>query len=1105
MDDAIAIVGLACRYPDAASPEELWENVLAQRQAFRRIPSERLSGADYYSQDPHAPDHTYSITAALIEDFEFDRVRFRVSGSAYRSADLAHWLALDVATRALADAGFPEGEGLPRTNTAVYLGNTLTGEFSRAHGMRLRWPYVRRVVAAALAARGYGPDERVDLLREIEAGYKRPFAEVNEETLAGGLSNTIAGRISNYFDLKGGAYTVDGACASSLLALCTACSALRARDCDVAIAGGVDLSLDPFEMVGFAKVGALAKDRMRVYDERAAGFWPGEGCGVAVLMRHRDALALACRIYGIVRGWGISSDGSGGLTRPTVEGQLLALARAYRNAGFGPDSAAYFEGHGTGTAIGDMTELRVIARARRDAGATEPAAIGSVKANVGHTKAAAGIAGFIKTALAIHRRVLPPTTGCETPHRDLGQELRVVHFPEAWPANSAVRAGVSAMGFGGINSHIVLEGVPAVPRNCLSPREEMLARTPQDAEIFLFASAEQASEVAAIASDLSLAELTDVAAELASRCSFHGRQRAAIVAGTPVELAEKLARVSFATIGHPPRVGFMFPGQGSQNASRATDAAQPAIVRESLQALTELRGLGIEASVAVGHSLGELTALCWAGALDDEAAVRLAAYRGRIMAAIEGPAGAMAAITADEHETRRLIGRDAVVIAGINSRRQTVISGEAGIVSHVLARAEEEGYRAALLPVSHAFHSHLVAEAEAPLAAWLAGQTFRAPQRQMVSTVTGAALAPGIDLRELLCRQITAPVRFREALEAAGDVDLWIEVGPGRVLSGLAGSTTKAPVFPLESGTSMRRPFLEAIAGAYDMGVPIRAPALFAGRFVRRFKRSRKFFVNPCEMAPRLDDASGLQPKEMPEAAAARCGASALEVIRQMLAERTELPESALHEDARLLSDLHLNSIVVAQIAAEAARRLGIPPPPAPLEYAGTTVAEMAEALAESGRRPREAKPEIPAGIDAWVRPFRLRLVPKPVREGPKVDLGIGEWRFFGPKENTLRGAMETEASLPPGGGVVLCLPPYPDEKQIPEMLEAAQAAVRLRPPARFVLVQHGVGASALARTVYLEARGLPVCVVNVDARDSRAPAVVGGRTAAPRHELHLF
>jgi enediyne polyketide synthase len=335
MGQAIAIVGMACRYPDARSPGELWENALAQRRAFRRIPAERLNLDDYLSSDRQSPDRTYSTEGAFIEGYEFDRARFRVPGETYRAADPAHWLTLDVAAAALEDAGFPEGEGLPREATGVFVGNTLTGEFSRANTLRLRWPYVRRVVRKVLEDDACPPERQRELLAQMEALYKQPFPPVDAETLAGGLSNTIAGRVCNHFDLKGGGYTLDGACASSLLAVINACSSLTAGDLEVAIAGGVDLSTDPFELVGFAKTGALAADMMRVYDARSAGFWPGEGCGLIVLMRHEDALLRGQRIYAVIRGWGISSDGSGGITRPEVEGQLIALRRAYARAGYG--------------------------------------------------------------------------------------------------------------------------------------------------------------------------------------------------------------------------------------------------------------------------------------------------------------------------------------------------------------------------------------------------------------------------------------------------------------------------------------------------------------------------------------------------------------------------------------------------------------------------------------------------------------------------------------------------------------------------------------------------------------------------------------------------
>ncbi len=1040
MSPAIAIVGLGCRYPDAASPLELWENALAQRRAFRRIPSQRLS-SDYYSPDPQAPDRTYALTAALVEDYEFDRVRHRVSGAAYRSADLAHWLALDIAGRALADAGFAEGEGLPRRNTAVYLGNTLTGEFSRASTLRLRWPYVQRVVAAALASRGHDERERAELLREIEAAYKSPFAEVGEETLAGGLSNTIAGRIANHFDLNGGGYTVDGACASSLLAISTACSALAAGDCDAALAGGVDLSLDPFELIGFAKAGALAADRMRVYDVRSSGFWPGEGCGFAVLMRHEDAIASGRRVYALIRGWGISSDGSGGITRPEVEGQLLALDRAYRRAGFSPETVGYFEGHGTGTAVGDATELKTLARAR--SGASRPAVVSSIKANIGHTKAAAGIAGLIKAAMAVHTQVIPPVTGCDTPHPEMNGVLRVARAPELWPDDLPVRAAVSAMGFGGINSHIVLESAAAGRRRALTAHESRLAATPQDAELFLISDLDEAR---AIAAGLSLSELTDYAAN----CT--GLPACAVVASTPEELAHRLAGLRHAP-QKPLRIGFLFPGQGSQNSAASTEIAQPAIVRDSLRGLRELRALGIEAEVAVGHSLGELTALCWAGALDEEAALRIAVERGRLMASL--PGGAMAALRVDEDEALRLIAHHDVVIAGYNGARQVVISGDPAAVANIAARAG-----GTLLAVSHSFHSPRMAPAADRFAHFLDAETLRPLARRVISTVTAAPL-DGADLRDLLVRQLTAPVRFRQAIDAAPEVDLWIEVGPGRVLAGLVGSAAMS----IESGGASRRPFLEAVAAAVNAGVKIDPAPLFAHRFSRPFRRRRTFFASPCEI-----DVPAAQPApEMP--APAPVASTPLAVLRELIGLRAELPPSAIHGSSRLLADLHLNSIVVAQIATEAARRLELPPPPAPLQYAGLTVAEMAQALESSASAPRLEESAIPAGVDSWVRPFVTRLVERPAKKGT-----------------------DTFSTTPAAGDIVLTMP-----ASIPAMIEAARAAVQLRSPARFILVQHDGASAALARTVFLEARDLPVCVVNLPPGDPLAAQRIAAEAASAR------
>ncbi len=1176
---AIAIVGIACRFPDARTPGELWENVLAQRRAFRRMPKERLRLEDYWSPERGARDRTYSTEAALITDYEFDRVAFKVAGSTYRSADLVHWLALDVASLALEDAGFAGGDGLPRETTGVLLGNTLTGEFSRANVMRLRWPYVRRVVDAELSEHGLPAGERRALLESLEERYKAPFPPVGEETLAGGLSNTIAGRVCNHFNLKGGGFTVDGACASSLLAVAQACSALEARDLDVALAGGVDLSLDPFELVGFAHTAALAPVEMRVYDRRSAGFWPGEGCGVLVLMRLEEALAAGRRVYASVRGWGISSDGSGGITRPEPEGQILAIRRAYRRAGFGIDSVGYIEGHGTGTSVGDETEIRVLARARREAGATgSPSALGSIKAIFGHTKAAAGAAGLIKATLALHHQVLPPTAGCEEPHPAFaaeGASLRVLGEAEPWPADLPLRAAVSGMGFGGINSHLVLEAETARRRRRIEPHERPLVAAAQDAELFLFAAANpedlagDVERIRAIAAGLSRAELSDLAVTL-SRGLKEGASRAAVVAATPAELAARLGTlhssleareterldardgVFHSSRTAAPRIGWLFPGQGSpahlgggilrrrfdtvrELYARAdlplaadgvaTEVAQPAIVTASIAALQVLERIGIAAEVAVGHSLGELTSLHWAGAFDEDALIAIAAARGRAMADLKSPTGAMASIRAGARDVELLLAGTRAVIAGLNAPRQTVISGEAQAVAAVVERARARGLTAVLLPVSHAFHSELVAAAAPALDTHLKRHVFRPLARAVCSTVTGGRLDAHEDLRILLVRQVTSPVRFTEALGvAAPGIDLWIEAGPGRVLSGLAAECADVPVIATDAGGASIAGLLAAAGAAFVLGCRVRHDALFEGRFTRPFdiERRPRFFVNPCELAPVSGEDAGAaasaKEREAVAVAASGPGGSesasgaalaalakgrgagdqalpvdarpAIEIVRQLVAARAELPLGSVLDESRLLSDLHLNSISVGQLVAEAARRLGQPPPMDPTAFANATVIEVARALEELGLTAGVAQPPareaVPPGLDTWVRPFVMGEVECPA---PKCHppLGTGGWRIIAPAGHPLSAGLRKALETAGGSGVVLCLPERPDERSVPLLLEAARAALEGRVPRAFVILQSGPGAGSFARSLHLESPWIATRVVDVPLGDVRA------------------
>ena len=1151
----IAVVGIACRYPDATSPRELWENALAGRRAFRRLPDVRMKLDDYWDADPTVPDKFYARNAAVIEGYRFDRIAYKVAGSTFRSTDLTHWLALDVAAMALADAGFPMGEGLPRDRTGVVVGNSLTGEFSRANQLRLRWPFVRRMVAGALKEQNWNDDQLSGFLDDFEATFKGPFPAIDEDTLAGALSNTIAGRICNYFDLKGGGYTVDGACSSSLLSVATAGKALIDGDVDVAVAGGVDLSIDPFEIVGFAKTGALATGEMRVYDRASNGFWPGEGCGMVVLMREPDALRAGHRIYASLAGWGISSDGKGGMTRPEVAGYQLALDRAYQRAGFGIETVSLFEGHGTGTKVGDATELGALSRARAAAGATgTPAAIGSVKGMIGHTKAAAGVAGLIKAALAVHHEVLPPSIGCVDPNELLttgSPALRVLRRAEAWPAGAPIRAGVTAMGFGGINTHIVLENPRPRRRSGLDTRTRALASSVQDAELLLLDAADaedlsrQLDQLIDFVPTLAYAQLADLAATL--HAGLHDLPlRAAVLVSTPENAEQRLRQlrdevsagrprlldadghILLGEVGGPGRIGFLFPGQGSGRGAGggalrrrfgdaeevyaqaalpeganavATEVAQPRIVAGSLAGLRVLTALGIEAAVAVGHSLGEISALHWAGALDEQSVLRVAATRGRIMAE-HSASGTMAGVNAAPETVRQLTAGLPVVIAAYNGPARTVIAGEVDAVEAAGRRFREAGLDTSPLRVSHAFHSPLVAPAADAFVAALGGETLQQIGRRIESTVTGVGLDAGTDLVELLRRQITQPVRFSEAVgRACADVDLFVEVGPGRVLGTLAADCSDVPVVSLDTDSESLTGLLRTVAAAWVVGAASVDAALFHGRLIRPLQLGAEFtfFASPCEQAPDVQLRGTPRPAapvvtERSAGTAVDSTEGTVDRLRRLAAQRAELPVELVHGGSMLLDDLHLSSITVGQVVNLVAAELELPAASVPTNFATATIDELAEALdhlretAQAGDHGRA--PEL-AGAAPWTRSFRIDPdpVPLPTRAAREVN---GAWQLFAPPDHPFAdGLRESLQEAGVGAGVLVCLPHPCAEADLRFALDGAQAAVTAAPDFRFVLVQHGRGAAGLAKTLRLEAPQLRVTIVELPGEQDAIRRVV--------------
>lgn len=945
----IAVIGLACWYPGASNPLQFWENILARRRQFRQIPDCRLPLSDYYHPDPSFPDKTYGRKAAVIDGFEFDWAAMRIPFATFKATDISHWLALQTAMAAVTDAGYTR-KTIPGKRMGVVVGNTLTGEQTRSNTLRMRWPFVQRALERAAEERGLTVDRIEGLSKALEHQFKSVFPPVTEDTLAGGLSNTIAGRICNYLNLLGGGYTIDGACSSSLLAVANAASRIAEGELDLALAGGVDISLDPFELIGFSKTGALTSGDMTVYDRRGSGFIPGEGCGFVILRRLEDAEKDGNEIYALLNGWGISSDGGGaGITAPSAQGQSQAIRTAYEKASYGMGQLDFIEGHGTGTTVGDRSELEGISIAMQAFGNLPPRNCGmtSLKSLIGHTKAASGVGGLIKAVMAVNRRVIPPTAACRLPHPafdNQAKSLYPIRFGEKKDPPDMMRAGVSAMGFGGINCHITLSSA-GPPSLKLAPdiEEDKLMASVQDTEVFILSANTQSAmekhiqEILSFAGQISIAEMSDLAAALSQQVDRSHPFKAAVVADSPDTLHtrwEQLLKmmqenkevngnsslwkdptqmVWFSRNIGRPRIGFLFPGQGSQQlnmgamlakrfdwadtliqtacesfkefsdldlsqliyrsleraADRSdidawskelarTEVAQPAICLGSLLWLRLLRELGVTPAVVGGHSLGEITAFAAAGAFDERSLLRFAALRGNAMAQ-SGNKGAMVSLKCPRERAEELIRNisDYLILANINSPTQMVLSGEVAAVEAVIQQASSEGILSHKLNVSNAFHSLLAA----PAAEIIAAQKILPPNLghldcKLFSSTDGKEIKPGINLSSHFAEQLKSQVNFIDMVHAiANECDMMLEVGPGRVLTGLVKDIQNGkPILclPLASAPEGEIDLNCALAALFVHGAEMHWPVLYENRLIRPFIPSteRNFIVNPCEKNP---------------------------------------------------------------------------------------------------------------------------------------------------------------------------------------------------------------------------------------------------------------
>jgi len=589
--EPIAIVGMACMFPKARDLRQYWENILNRVDATEDVPPERWRVEDYFSPDRFAPDRVYSRRGGFLGRLLFDPLKWRITPASVKSIDPMQLMALEVAWQAMEDAGYTR-RAFCRQRTGVIFAAAGSGDLGAEYCFRaMARHYLPRV-------EGLSAEDRQRVIAELES----KLTGWTEDSFPGVLNNIVASRIANRLDLSGPTYTVDAACASSLAALHTAIEQLRLGTADAMLVGGVDGANNPFSYLCFAKTQALSPRGLSTpFDDAADGIVLSEGVAVVVLKRLADARRDGDKIYSVIRGIGSSSDGMNrSITAPYPPGQILALRRAYEDAGVPPSSVTLIEAHGTGTRSGDGAEITSLQEAFGDL-PQQQVAVGSVKSMIGHTKAVAGLAGLVKTSLALNHRVLPPTIGIDTPNRqiDFGRSPFYLNTETRpwlpWASAGVRRAGVSAFGFGGTNFHVVLEEYTGDYHGGYQ-----CDLAPRGAELFVWRRKKLAEILEALRkleAGLEASEINDLG-QLAcavwqdeqSRPAAPSQEcRLAIVANSVQDLRTKMGRVLAArsdtlTLRDPSgiyyaqtepatagQVCFLYPGQGSQKVNMLRD------------------------------------------------------------------------------------------------------------------------------------------------------------------------------------------------------------------------------------------------------------------------------------------------------------------------------------------------------------------------------------------------------------------------------------------------------------------------------------------------------------------------------------------------------
>ena len=859
----IAVVGLSGRFPGARNVDDFWSRLCEGAELVTFFSRDELlrRGVDRTAlDDPH-----YVRAEAVLEDIElFDASFFGFTAREAETLDPQHRLFLEESWAALENAGY---------NSETYQGRVgvFAGESLNSYFLHNLYPNRR-------------------LLNSLGAS----------QMVIGNDRDYLATQVSFRMNLKGPSLSIQTACSTSLVAVHLACQSLLNRECDIALAGGVSVSVPQGLGGHYQEGGIISPDgHCRAFDVKARGTVKGSGLGVVVLKRLADALNDRDTIHAVIKGSAINNDGAVkvGYTAPAVAGQAGVIEEALALASIEPDTIGYVEAHGTGTALGDPIEIAALTQAfRTGTDATGFCAIGSVKTNIGHLDAAAGVVGLIKTILALEHKQIPPSLHFEQPNPNIdfsnspffvNTELRF------WDTNGAPRrAGVSSFGIGGTNAHVVLEEAPASGTSSSSGSPHLLV---------LSARTQTALDQAAnnLAMQLERSgnlDLADVSYTLsAGRRQFE--HRLAVVCSDREEAVAALTAPDRSrVIAGAPRyakrpVAFMFPGQGAQYAGMGrelyerepvfsseldhcaellrsslgvdlreiiftkdlspeeaalrladTRFAQPALFSVEYALAKLWMAWGVVPQAMIGHSLGEYVAACLAGVFSLEDALRLVAARGEIMQ--RQTRGAMLSVSLTQQEAESYLNEQ-ISLAAINSPTLCVLSGTIDAIEHLERQLVASDVICRRLHTSHAFHSAMMEPAVDEFAAVVRGVTRRVPQIPYLSNATGQWIteAEAVD-PSYWARHLREPVRFSQGVAALlnDPAMVLLEVGPGQTLGALAGqqpraaldSVTLASLRPPKGEHSEVEFLLKTVGRLWSVGVEIDWTGFYAGQQRRR-------------------------------------------------------------------------------------------------------------------------------------------------------------------------------------------------------------------------------------------------------------------------------